>query len=210
MSILISILVFIVAIFLMWKFKGIIKFGAEPADNTSRPDVSEKPATEKDNDKLIVVSNVNQDDIALALTMFCNTYNKEDYAALPRLAEVYPNTFAVTFPYDIDFVTFCFAVNYMKYPVDIKWDAKVTAWTTANSGEAWIADTNVGKRIMVFVPEDDKEYDNVLFTTDDNIGYKLDFAARKAKPPLNMPKLQFAESTVDLNSLKQLPFKDIA
>jgi len=208
MSILISILVFIAAIFLMSKFKG-IKFGAEPSDNTSRPNVSGKPTAEKDNDKLIVVSNVNQDDIALALTMFCNIYNKEDYVALPRLAEVYPNTFAVTFPYDIDFVTFCFAVNYMKYPVDINWNAKVAAWATANSGEAWIADTNIGKRIMLFIPEDDKEYDNVFFTTDDNIGYKLDFAARKAKPPLSIPKMQFAESSVDLDSLKQLQFKDI-
>jgi len=208
MSILISILIFIAVVFLILKFKG-SKLGAEPSDNISRPDASEKPVAEKDNDKLIVVSNVNQDDIALALTRFCNMYNNERYAALPRLSEVYPGTFAVTFPYDIDFVTFCFAVNFMKYPVDIKWDAKVTAWTTANSGEDWVADTNVGKRIMLFVPEDDKEYDNVFFTTADNIGYKLDFAARKAKPPLSMPKMQFAESSVDLDSLKQLQFKDI-
>jgi hypothetical protein len=49
MSILISILVFIAAIFLMSKFKG-IKFGVDSADNTSRPDVSEKPTTEKNNE----------------------------------------------------------------------------------------------------------------------------------------------------------------
>ncbi|WP_419701409.1 hypothetical protein [Mucilaginibacter sp. NFX135] len=208
MSILISILVFVLVIFLISKFKG-IKFGAEPSDNTSRPDAGAKPTTEKDNDKLIVVSNVNRDDIELALTRFCNTYNKADYAALPRLSNVSPDTFAITFPYDIDFVTFCFAINFIKYPTDIKWNAKVTAWTTANSGEAWIADSSVGKRIMLFIPDDDKEYDNVFFTTADNTGYKLDFAARKAKPPLNIPKMQFAESSVDLDSLKQLQFKDI-
>ena len=209
MSILISILIFVAVVFLILKFKG-NKFNAEPSDNTSRPDASAKATIEKDNDKLIVVSNATHDDIALALTKFCNTYNKESYAALPRLTEVHPGAFAVTFPYDIDFVTFCFAVNFLKYPVDIKWDAKVTAWTTANGGEDWIAGTNVGKRIMLFVPEDDKEYDNVFFTTDDDIGYKLDFAARKAKPPLSMPKKHFTESTVDLESVKQLRFIDIS
>lgn len=207
MSILISTLIFIAVIFLILKFKG-SKFGTEPSDNTSRPDVSKKPNIEKDNDKLIVVSNVNHNDVKNALVKFCNMYNNENYAALPRLVQLSPDTFAITFPYDVEFSVFCFAVNFMGYPTDITWNSKVTAWATTKAGDEWIIDEIKGKKVMLFLAEGDKEYDDVFLTTSENIGYKLGFAARKAKvATISTPA--FADYQVDLNSIKGLKFEDI-
>lgn len=200
------ILVILVAIVLV--FKSCIS-GNRLSDDASRPDIGKKPVVEKENDKLIVVSNVSHNDMKSALVKFCNIYNKDNYQALPRLIQMSPHAFAVTFPYDVDFGTFCFAVNFMKYPVDINWDSKVTAWATTKESDEWITDKSRGKKVMLFLTDDDKEFDNVFLTTQDNIGYKLGFAAGKEKQLLDTPKQRFAEPKVDLNSLKGLNFEDI-
>lgn len=177
--------------------------------DTSRPPADIKPTTPVENDKLIVVSNVNADEIKKALTEFCNIYNKKDYAVLPRITTLSQTSFAVTFPYDTDFATFCFAVNYLKYPVDIKWHSQVFAWVTTKQGDDWITEKSINKKVMLFLADDDKEYDNVFLTTQDNIGYKLGFAAGEEKQLLQVPKEPYAQSTTDIESLIGLSHVDV-
>lgn len=195
----------LILIFIIARLKNYITGGP---NDSSRPDHSKKPINKKDNDKIIVVSNISNDDIKDALNKFCNLYNKKYYDALPRLAQLNNNSYAVTFPYDIDFVTFCFAVNFLKYPIDIKTVPQVLAWATTKETDKWIADKSMNKKVMLFLADVDKEYDNVFLTTSDNIGYKLGFAGRDQKKELDMPNKEYIDPSVDINTLKEAKFED--
>jgi hypothetical protein len=182
--------------------------GSNSDDDVSRPSDSSKPTDLKENDKLIVIKNVTHQDIGQVLIKFCNIYNKEDYAAQPRLFQINPTTYVVTFPYDIDFDLFCFAVNFLKYPIDIKWNAEVRAWATTKQGDPWITEKSVNKTVMLYLADDDKEYDNVFLTTQDNIGYKLGFAMGEEKQLLNTAKESYLEPDLSYTNLKDLKFED--
>lgn len=200
--------ILVIWVFVALVFKSCIS-GDRVSDDISRPHPGKKPVTEKKNDKLILVSNVNHDDIKNALIKFCNMYNKDNYAILPRLTQIAPRTFAITFPYDTNFSMFCFIVNFMKYPVDINWNSDVVAWATTKRSDEWITEKSLGKKVMLFLAEDDTEYDNVYLTTRDNIGYKLGFASGKEKQLLVSPKQPFIEPRIDVNNLGDLKFEDI-
>jgi len=181
--------------------------GSQLGNDPSRPNV-EKLKLEKSNDKIIVVTNADHNDIKKALTEFCNIYNKNDYAAQPRLWQLSANSFAVTFPYDVDFATYCFAVNFLKYPMDIKWNAKVYAWCTTHTEDQWITEKSASKTVMLYLAADDKEYDNVFLTTQDNIGYKLGFAVGHETQLLDAAKETFKTPAVTIESLKDKKFED--
>ncbi|PWK75431.1 hypothetical protein LX99_03925 [Mucilaginibacter oryzae] len=189
--------------------KACINTTSQSAQNTIRPQDEELPKVQKENDKLILVNNVQQNDIENALTTFCNMYNKDSFVALPRVVTISSNSFVVTFPYDTDFVTFCYVINFLKYPVDIKWQSKVTAWVTTKASDDWITDKSKNKKVMLFLAEDDNEYDNVFMTTEDNISYKLGFAAGKEKQLLSILKEPYRAPSIQIKNLEGLPFKDI-
>lgn len=203
--ILISVIIVVIAFIL----KACINTTGQLAKNATRPSNDKKPTIAKENDKLIIVSNVHQEDVKRALTSFCNIYNKDRFIALPRVATLSSNSFAITFPYDTDFITFCFAINFLKYPIDIKWQSKVTAWVTTKETDDWITDKSKNKKVMLFLADDDNEYDNVFMTTEDNIGYKLGFAVGEEKQLLSMPREPYKAPSIQIKNLESLPFEDI-
>jgi len=173
----------------------------------SRPSGSKKPASKKENDKIILVDNANAEDIKKVLVAFCNLYNKGDFAAMPRLWELSPTSFAVTFPYDVNFSIFCFAVNYLEYPIDIKWHANVKGWATMRKGDDWIINENIDKQVMLFIAADDTEHDNVFITTIDGKGYKLDFGANKPKA-VEAPKELYKSPAISTDGLSTQKHED--
>ena len=117
-----------------------------------------------------------------------------------HLTKISDNEFAITFPYDIDFEIYCYFVNYIYYPMDIKWKPTVMAWATTNHGDTWVKEDAMNKKVILFVPEDDTEYDNVFMTTENNIGYKLGFAIGENSQRLDAPKITFVTPTFDVNT----------
>lgn len=124
------------------------------------------------------------------------------------MTQISNNKFAVTFPYDIDFDTFCFAVNYLEYPTDIKWNADVRAWATTKSNDEWITEKSANKKVMLYISAFDKEYDNVFLTTQDNIGYKLGFAGGKEIKLLDTPEKSYEVQAIEINDIAKLKFED--
>lgn len=175
-----TLLIVVAVIIIALIFKAFIP-GNRRGKNPSRPPENKKPTSEKENDKIILIENANAEDVKKALIAFCNLYNKNDFAAMPRLWELSPTSFAVTFPYDVDFSIYCFAVNYLEYPIDIEWHANVRGWATTRMGDDWILQENAGKKVMIFIAPDDTEHDNVFMTTNENKTYKLAFSASKPK-----------------------------
>jgi hypothetical protein len=204
-----TIIILVAIVFVALILKACVSTTDQAQKDTSRPSSDTKPTIPVENDKLILVSNVSFEEIKKALTEFCNIYNKKDYSALPRITSLSTTYFAVTFPYNTDFATFCFAVNYLKYPIDGKSQPKVTAWLTTKEGDEWITDKSKNKKVMLFLAEDDKEYDNVFMTTEDNIGYKLGFAVGEEKQLLQSPKEPFRNPDIDMKNHSGIPFVDI-
>lgn len=52
---------------------------------------------------------------------------------------------------------------------------------------------------MLFVSDNDTEYDNIFLTTSDNIGYKLGFAMGEEKQLLNRPEKSYVKQPIDIS-----------
>jgi len=180
----------------------------EPFVNTERPSNDKLPKQEIQNDKLVISNNITFEEIDKILTGFCNNYNSKSYQALPRLYKLNERQFAITFPFDIEFTIFCFFVNYVRYPMGFKKSFEVTGWTTTKSGQNWITEKSANKRVMLFIPFDDTEYDNVYLTTEDNIGYKLGFAVGHEKQLLDFPKSYFVKPQIEIEGLTGKEYTD--
>jgi Na+-transporting methylmalonyl-CoA/oxaloacetate decarboxylase gamma subunit len=161
------------------------------------------------NDKLILVNGASHEDIRKVLKDFCRLYSKSPSASFSlRLTNTFEHGYAITTPYDIDFEILCFLINYLQYPTEVRWTTKVAGWTSTNPTDTWITQNTARKRVMLYVPEDDREYDNVYLTTEDNIGYKLGFAVSEEKKALVQPKKVYLESPLKIEELTDKPFED--
>jgi len=156
---------------------------------------------EVQNDKLILVDNITNTEIENIIVEFCEMYNSETTQVILRTYQLSGNRFAITFPYDSDFTIYCFLVNYICYPKGFDKTFDVTGWTTARKGDPWINGNIEGKKIMLYIPSDDDEYDNVYLTTLDGIGYKCNFALEEESELLYAPKKSFATSTINIDEL---------
>jgi len=116
------------------------------------------------NDKLILVQNISMIDLKKILTDFNAMYNDEKVQVVTRLINIDEKKFAITFPQDPGFEIFCYLVNYMYYPMGIEVTKQITGWTTAKTGETWISNEMANKKMMLFIPDKEREYDNVYLT----------------------------------------------
>ena len=206
-TIILALIGVIVVIYFIWNRLASQK--TEPDTDTRRPSDEYLPKQEIQNDKLVISDNITATEIDRILTGFCNMYNKEKYQAQPRLYKLSEKQFAITFPYDIEFEFFCYFINYVRYPMGFDKSFEVTGWTTTKSGETWITEKSAGKRVMLFIPADDTEYDNVYLTTEDSIGYKLGFAVGEEKQLLDFPQKYFVKPKIEIVELeKEEEYKD--
>jgi hypothetical protein len=131
------------------------------------------------NDKLVIIKNVSYDELQKVVSAFCKMYEEDGQTIVPQIDELSGREFAITFPYDIGFAIFCALVNYLHYPIDVEWNPAVSAWMTAKRSDLKIKNNTEDKKVMVYVPDNDTEYDTVFLTTEDNAGYKLKFSIGK-------------------------------
>lgn len=176
--------------------------------DSTRPSNEHLPKQENANDKLVIINNISKAEMDSILTGFCNMYNKEMLQAQPRLHKLNERQFAITFPFDIEFEIYCYFVNYVHYPMGFDKSFSVTAWETTKQANGWIAENTANKKVMLFIPEDDNEHDNVFLTTEDNIGYKLGFAMGEEKQLLQTPKKTYFAPTIDIETLTEEDAQD--
>jgi hypothetical protein len=204
--IIIGLLVVVAVSYFAWaKFKN---QKPQTDTDTTRPSEQVLPSQQKQNDKLVVVSDISETDLHKILSGFCNMYNKDKYQAQPRIFKMTERKFAITFPFDIDFEIFCYFINYVHYPMGFDTSFPVTGWTTTKNSDTWITEKSANKKAMLYIPPDDTEHDNVFMTTSDNIGFKLGFAMGEEKQLLDSPKMQFISPTIDLMELAHMEHED--
>jgi hypothetical protein len=173
----------------------------QPDTDTRRPPENALPTNKVANDKLVIVEDASENDIKKIIQEFCNSYNKETYQAVPRLAKLSDRKFAITFPYDINFEIYCYFINYVNYPMGFDRHFKTIGWATTKPTDTWITEKSANKNVMLFVSDFDTEYDNVFLTTSDNIGYKLGFAMGDEKQPLNSSEKSYVKPPINISEL---------
>lgn len=174
----------------------------QPDTDTRRPTENILPTNKIENDKLVIVEDVGENEINKIIQEFCNLYNKETYQAIPSLTKLSEKKFAVIFPYDINFEIYCYFINYVNYPMGFDRHFKTIGWATTKPTDNWITEKSVNKNVMLFVSDNDTEYDNVFLTTFDNIGYKLGFAMGEEKQLLNRPEKSYVKQPIDINEIE--------
>lgn len=193
---------------LMFVFQSCIPESKKENESTKRPSHSLKPTQLLENDKLVVVEDVSYTEIQKAIQDYCNLYNQERYQALPRMFKVSQDKFAITFPYDIEFSTFCVFVNYLHYPFDLKYNPNIRVWTTANKGEEWVGDPIANKKVMIYIPKSDDEYDNVHLVSQDNFSVIIGFAIGHHFMPLAHGERLYSQPEFSISNLNNLEFED--
>jgi hypothetical protein len=180
----------------------------EPDKDLTRPSIKNLPKQEIANDKLVIIDNITSIELDSILNGFCNMYNKESFQAQPRTHKLNERKYAITFPFDIEFEIYCYFINYIHYPMGFDKSFEVVGWTTTKSGHNWITEKTANKKVMLYIPADDEEHDNVYLTTNDNIGYKLGFAMGEEKQLLDNPNRTFIKPTIEVNELTDKEQKD--
>ncbi len=90
----------------------------------------------------------------------------------------------VSFPADIPSMDFCFLVNYVQYPkgFDLKSRTILVAGRATISSDFLPSDQSlIGKRILVYVPSEDKRYDEV-FAQAEGRSYEFPFTLTGFQP----------------------------
>ncbi len=166
-----------------------------------RPSQDKFPIQRVKNDKLVIVEDANDEEIKTILEDFCNMYNDNEYKSILQLTKVSNNKFVITFPYDIDFETYCYLLNYICYPMDIKKQFYAIGWATVKQLDKSSKPEISNQKLMVYESQFDTEYDNVYLTTSENIGYKIDFAVGKGLEQLESPEQTYIVPTINIEEL---------
>lgn len=205
-----TVLIIFGATILIFIIKACMPSGQKPKPDTDTaiPSNEHLSKQEEPNEKLVIVDNISKAEIDSILTGFCNMYNKESLQAQPRLYKLTERQFAITFPFDIEFEIYCYFVNYVHYPMGFDKAFSVTAWEATKQANGWITEKTANKKVMLFIPEDDNEHDNVFLTTEDNIGYKLGFAMGEEKQLLQTPKKTYFAPTIDIKKITEKEAQD--
>lgn len=126
------------------------------------------------NDKIIIIRNITDSQIKTVITNFCTLYNEETYDAVIELHKLGQNNFAITCPYDMDYLIFCFLVNYLYYPNSMKdWQPEVSAWLTLPEDGG----PGAGRKAELFIPKEDTQHDNIYIRFEGGACYKYSLDA---------------------------------
>jgi hypothetical protein len=129
-----------------------------------------------ENGKVIEVTGWEIGEIEKIIADFCAMYG------LPVSALVVTRDgnrhFRISFPSDIEPTNFLFLVNYFRYPKDLSLtNRRIGVLGVAKLNRAFgIPDTSLnGMRAKIYVPANDKEFDNVYVQLDSGKAFKIPF-----------------------------------
>ncbi|MBR5029960.1 MAG: hypothetical protein IKX63_02505 [Muribaculaceae bacterium] len=143
---------------------------------------------------LILVQNMTEKEIVDAIESY-NTMGKEEDENfeyyMPEIKN-YGNDFLLLFAPTINYRDFCFWVNYLVYSDKNKrHNNDITGWY--EMGNTTNEHPLSNKMLMMFIPESDKEFDNVYLVDNFNNCYKQEFAFDEKIIPLKESIIRYKE-----------------
>ncbi len=167
---LVVILIIVIAILLL-------KFKFHYPDVTKDAFVEKNKSMEK---RVILIEEMSEEQLNDAIHEFIGMYKDNiDISTLEEpLVTRYEKGFLLTFSANVDYDLFCFWVNYLVYSdKEQKERYSVYGWYPFGEVERQKETINFsGKTIMLYIPKEDDEFDNVYIITPDNQYYKNEFA----------------------------------
>ena len=150
--------------------------GPEPA---SIPNFTLNPQ----NDKVILVKGWNEAEIQKIIHDFIETYKNDGYPAYTiEPHKQSENLYQLTFPQDIHPLLLAFLVNYIAYPfgLDFKNRSIIVGGKTKLNAEFEDIDSSlVGKKAILYIPENDQNHDVVYMQTESGINLLMSFDSLK-------------------------------
>ena len=144
------------------------------------PKASVAPFTPNpENDKLILVKGWNEDELRTILDDFVEEDRSDSLPYKIEIHERHESLFNLAFPQDIHPMVFGFLVNYLAYPTNFDLSGRsivVAGKTTLNLDFKGIPQTFVGEKAIVYVPENDQDYDVVYLRTETGGSLAISFA----------------------------------
>ena len=151
----------------------------------AKPIKAEDPPTDKqsftpdpDNDKVILLQGWSEDELGRLLGNFV----EEDLSAFAafriEITERIENSFALTFPEDVHPAEFLSLINYLAYPLDFDLGGRsvtVAGRTTLNSDFDGLPTSIKGQKAILYLPENDDDYDVIYLQTDSGVTFAKSF-----------------------------------
>ena len=131
-----------------------------------------------ENDKAILVQGWNEEDLRDILADFV----EEDLSAFAafriEIRKRLENSFALTFPEDIHPAEFISLISYLAYPVNFSPAGRsivVAGMATLNSDFDGLSKSLEGKKALLYLPENDENYDVVYLQTESGVSLAKSF-----------------------------------
>jgi hypothetical protein len=151
----------------------------------AKPVKAEDPQTDlspftpdPDNDKAILIQGWNEDELRKILDDFV----EEDLSAFAafriEIQKSLENSFRLTFPEDIHPAEFVSLINYLAYPINFGAAGRsivVAGRTTLNSDFDGLPKSLEGKKALLYLPENDEDYDVVYLQTESGVSIAKSF-----------------------------------
>ncbi len=132
-----------------------------------------------ENDKVILVKGWDSSEIQKIIHDFIEMYKNDGYPAYTiEPHKQSENLYRLAFPQDIHPQLFTFLVNYLAYPFDLDLRNRsiiVGGKTTLSSGFEGIDSSLVGKKAILYLPENDQDHDVVYMQTESGINLANSF-----------------------------------
>jgi hypothetical protein len=173
---------------------------------TEKEILETKPIVPVENDTLILIHG-DYESIKKVLTAFCKLHNDKSIEINLRLVEYAHNKSFILFPYDIAFDKLCLLHNYLNYPSNINVTLDVTSWTIPHTKTDWVHEKMISKNIQLYNSETETGYDNVYAITENNDGFKIDFAEGVSEIE-NLEK-RYTASVIGADIIRSMPYEDI-
>ncbi len=152
------------------------------------------------NDKVIMVSGWNEDELCKILDSFIAEADSGPPPGI-EMHKQYENYFRLTFPEDIHPSLFASLVNYLMYPIELSTadhSLAVVGKTTLDTSFPGIPETLNGQKAVLYVPENDREYDVVYMQTESGINLANSFGEGswrridEARMPIEVKRLSLS------------------
>lgn len=129
-------------------------------------------------DNLIKIKGGLYDDIKKALRQWIVLYSKDLESNIKfELYKIGQESYLIATDKRLNNEKFNFLINYLRYPEGIEYNISIEGYSTVRDEKIYPKNL-LNKKIIVYVPDNDKEYDNVFVTTEDNETFKIDFGGK--------------------------------
>lgn len=166
-------------------FSLLILLGPLPILIFAKPVMCESPNADPppftpnpNNDKLIIVSGWSEEELRRILDDFV----EEDLSAFAafriEIQKRLKNSLGLTFPEDIHPAEFASLINYLAYPINFDLAGRsivVAGKTTLNSDFDGLPKSFEGQKALLYLPENDEDYDVVYMQTESGASFAKSF-----------------------------------